>query len=120
MTYLIEKIQHTLFEVEADAPELAIQKARDYDVLDTIPGAVIYAVRGKATLNEKAAPRRWPFGIRWLKILAKSSDRGVGDIMARVIGLFGGDAFKSWLKKTIGKDCGCDSRQASLNARWPL
>jgi len=55
-----------------------------------------------------------------LKLLAKPEDKGAGDIIARVIGPIGGDAFKVWYKKLFGVDCGCGNRQDILNQRWPL
>ena len=55
-----------------------------------------------------------------LKLVAIHSDRGAGDIIARVIGPIGGTAFKKWYKTLFGKDCGCGTRQEKLNARWPI
>lgn len=62
----------------------------------------------------------WPGVLLPLKLLAKEGDRGAGDIIARVIGPIGGNAFKAWYKITFGKNCGCGNRQEALNARWPL
>src|SRR5215467_6672077 len=65
-------------------------------------------------------PRTWPIILSPLRLMAREGDRGAGDIIARVIGPIGGDAFKKWYKVTFGKDCGCGNRQEALNARWPL
>lgn len=62
----------------------------------------------------------WPLPLVPLKLLAKPGDRGAGDIIARVIGPIGGDAFKIWHKRLFGKACGCTARQENLNERWPL
>ena len=65
-------------------------------------------------------PEPWPLAIAPLKLLAISTDRGAGDIINRVIGPIGGNAFKVWFKRLFGKDCGCGHRQEVLNKRWPL
>lgn len=62
----------------------------------------------------------WPMILLPIKAMAKNGDRGAGDIIARVIGPIGGDAFKIWYKKIFGQDCGCGHRQEVLNQRWPL
>ncbi len=67
-----------------------------------------------------AMPRsEWPRIIRLLALFAVPEDRGIGDVVARLIGPFGGDAFKLWTKR-FGLDCGCEVRQADWNIRWPL
>lgn len=64
--------------------------------------------------------KEWPFLARPLKLLAKEGDLGLGDVVARVIGPVGGDAFKEWFKKIFGRECRCADRQAWLNRRFPL
>lgn len=72
------------------------------------------------TGGSQPVKRDWPTVLLPIKLLAKPSDRGAGDIIARVIGPIGGDAFKKWYKATFGRDCGCGNRQEALNRRWPL
>jgi hypothetical protein len=62
----------------------------------------------------------WPIALRGLRLFAKPGDRGAGDIIARVLGPIGGNVFKKWWKKATGRNCGCNSRQAKLNRRYPL
>ena len=62
----------------------------------------------------------WPFMLRPLKLLAIPSDKGLGDIVERVIGPIGGDAYKAWYEKAFGKPCKCTKRQDGLNERFPL
>lgn len=64
--------------------------------------------------------RDWPLALKSLKLLAQPGDRGLGDIITRTIGPLGGDAFKTWHLKIFGRSCGCDVRQESWNARYPL
>lgn len=64
--------------------------------------------------------KKWPVALAPLKLLAQEGDCGAGDIIARVIGPIGGNAFKKWYKTIFGKGCGCGARQETLNARWPL
>jgi hypothetical protein len=62
----------------------------------------------------------WPLWAKGLALLAKPKDVGLGDVIARVVGPFGGDAFKAWHKAAFGRDCGCQKRQGAWNALWPL
>ena len=63
---------------------------------------------------------QWPLSIKAMALLAKAEDRGIGDVIARIVGPIGGDIFKSWHLKTFGKSCGCLERQESFNQRYPL
>jgi hypothetical protein len=53
-------------------------------------------------------------------MLASSTDQGIGDVIARLIGPVGGDAYKTWFLATFGQSCGCSERQSDLNAIYPL
>ena len=57
--------------------------------------------------------------IQWLKLFAIESDRGVGDIVERMLSKVGGRAIKMSLKK-LGVNCGCTNRQEALNKKYPL
>lgn len=62
----------------------------------------------------------WPI---WAKAVAKTAipgDKGIGDVIARTIGPFGGDAFKTWYEKIFGRPCKCNERQETLNMIYPL
>jgi len=62
----------------------------------------------------------WPMILVPMKLLAKSGDKGLGDIVARTVGPLGGEEFKLWYKKIFGKDCGCNARQEAWNEAYPL
>ena len=64
--------------------------------------------------------KEWPFWAKSLKTLAKSEDKGIGDVVARLIGDENSEQFKSWYKATFNKDCGCKGRQARWNRLYPL
>ena len=57
--------------------------------------------------------------VEWLKLFAIESDRGVGDIVERMLSKVGGRAIKMSLKK-LGVNCGCTNRQEALNKKYPL
>jgi hypothetical protein len=65
-------------------------------------------------------PRQWPAWASPLKLFAQPGDRGLGDIVARKIGLARGAAFKAWFKDKFNRDCGCSDRQVWLNQMFPL
>lgn len=69
---------------------------------------------------ELILPEAWPMWAQPMKLLAKDGDKGLGDIVARVVGTIGGEAYKAWYLKTFGKSCGCTERQESLNQKYPL
>ena len=69
---------------------------------------------------EPILPEAWPIWAQPMKLLAKDGDKGLGDIIARVVGTIGGDAYKAWHLKTFGHPCGCSERQESLNQKYPL
>ena len=56
--------------------------------------------------------------VRWVKLLRKPEDAGVGDTVARIAAKFGGERFKAFSKR-IGIPCGCTERQESWNRQWP-
>lgn len=55
---------------------------------------------------------------RFIKLLRKPEDKGVGDTVARMIASVGLDRWKAFSKK-IGIPCGCSQRQDELNRLWP-
>lgn len=111
MKFTITKITKQTAEVEADTEKAALLLAFETDF---VSGSSQYV------LSEPIKPQPWPIALQPMKLLAKEGDRGAGDIIARVIGPIGGEAFKVWYKATFGKDCGCGNRQDALNRRWPL
>lgn len=90
----------------------------------TEPAKAIWK-RAQQSCADRAAEQmqvnaEWPKILDGLKKLAKPSDKGLGDIIARAVGPIGGDAFKSWYKQTFGKSCGCTQRQEWLNKKFPI
>ena len=82
-------------------------------VLSKCPGAELF-------VEVPIQPGDWPIWLRPFKLLAVDNDRGLGDIVERVIGPVGGDAYKAWYEKAFGKPCKCTKRQDGLNERFPL
>ncbi len=77
-----------------------------------------YALRAKPT--EPISRDQWP---TWAKVLAMKStpnDKGIGDVVARVIGPEASGAFKAFYEMTFGKPCGCNGRQKLWNQKYPL
>ena len=62
----------------------------------------------------------WPIWAKAMKRFAKPQDKGIGDVVARMIGDENSAAFKAWYFATFGKTCGCAGRQARWNAQYPL
>lgn len=62
----------------------------------------------------------WPLVLKPLKLLAKDGDRGMGDIVERMIGKDNSKDFQEWFRKHFGVACGCNERKEYLNQRYPL
>lgn len=74
---------------------------------------VSYASRGAPSPN-------WPILLQPFRLLAKEGDKGLGDIVHRMIGDANSDKYKAWHMRIFGKPCGCSERQNSLNEEFPL
>ncbi len=66
-------------------------------------------------------PRKeWPVWAKAISKFAKPEDKGIGDVVRRMIGEENSETFKKWFKATTGKDCGCTGRQRRWNIEYPL
>ncbi len=63
---------------------------------------------------------QWPIWSKALKQLATPEDKGIGDVIARIIGDENSAKFKAWHIATFGKHCNCNGRQARWNRQFPL
>ncbi len=65
-------------------------------------------------------PDQWPIWAKALKTMAKPEDKGIGDVVARMIGDEKSEAFKAWHIATFGKACNCTARRERWNRFYPL
>ncbi len=63
---------------------------------------------------------QWPTWAKALAQFAKPEDKGIGDVVARIIGDERSEKFKAWYLVTFGKPCGCNGRQNLWNTKYPL
>jgi len=63
---------------------------------------------------------QWPIWAKAFKQLSNPFDKGIGDVVQRIIGDVNSEAFKAWHKNTFGKDCNCTGRRNSWNLKFPL
>jgi hypothetical protein len=61
---------------------------------------------------------QWPLLIKMVADFKQPGDIGVGDTLERLLRDMGGAQFKLAMK-AAGIPCGCDNRQAWMNARFP-
>ena len=103
-----------MFEVEADNAKTAIEMVKR----GGLTGAKSYS----CIENRQAAIQKdqWPIWAKAMKQFAKPEDKGIGDVVARMIGDENSEAFKAWYLATFGKTCGCTGRHARWNAQYPL
>jgi hypothetical protein len=99
----------------------------EVEVPDEIARRILALCGASALISAAAAPgvepipfQQWPLAFRLLAKAAKTEDKGLGDIIDRVVGPVGGVKFKLWFKRIIGHDCGCGARKQRLNAVYPL
>ncbi len=57
---------------------------------------------------------QWPAWARWIAFRANGTDIGVGDTVARTLGM---QAVAAMLK-AVGINCGCSARRAEWNAKY--
>ncbi len=76
---------------------------------------------GPSLITIKPIPReQWPIWAKALAQFSKSEDKGIGDVVARMIGDEKSEKFKAWYLVTFGKPCGCNGRQKQWNTKYPL
>ncbi len=67
----------------------------------------------------ESIPReQWPAWAKWAAFRGNSTDKGVGDTVARHLGKVGGELFKAAIK-AMGADCGCTAKQFEWNQKYP-
>ncbi len=70
--------------------------------------------------TQKLTREEWPLWAKALAQLATLNDKGIGDVVARMIGDERSEKFKAWYLLTFGKPCGCNGRQKLWNTKYPL
>lgn len=63
---------------------------------------------------------QWPLWAKALKQFATKEDKGIGDVVARIIGEEKSEAFKAWHIATFGRPCNCNARRVRWNFTYPL
>lgn len=71
-------------------------------------------------INKPQPSSEWPIWARALRQLSKPEDKGIGDVVLRIIGNENSEAFKTWHLKIFNRPCNCDGRLAQWNALYPL
>jgi hypothetical protein len=113
----------TMHNSQATAARM-LERTRSMPAMGSAPRAmagagVVPRARAKRTPLSSVPREKWPLVVRVLTKLGHPDDRGVGDTVARLAGVAGGEVVKRWYKKIVGRDCGCTDRQAKLNALYP-
>ena len=62
----------------------------------------------------------WPMWAKSLRQFSVPEDKGIGDVVLRIIGNEKSEAFKAWFQKIFNRPCNCDSRLKQWNALYPL
>ncbi len=74
---------------------------------------------GKTVAQGNPPRRAWPIYLRPLKLFSRPADRGLGDIIHRLLGPMG-RVYPALHLKIFGRACGCAGRRARWNRHWPL
>ncbi len=83
----------------------------------------IYSDGSHVTILIDGVPQTKPELPMWakaLKQLATPEDKGIGDVVARLIGEENSAKFKAWHLATFGRPCDCPGRQQRWNRQYPL
>ena len=84
------------------------------------PAPVQMSARPTGEKIEALARDQWPAVARLLAGLATADDAGLGDTLYRAIGERNSERFSRTFKALMGYECGCASRRARMNERYPL
>jgi hypothetical protein len=68
--------------------------------------------------EHEIGPIKPPAWVRWVALLRRPEDTGLGDTVQRIAARFGGERFKAFAAR-IGIPCGCTERQDDWNRQWP-
>ncbi len=63
---------------------------------------------------------QWPIWAKALSQFSTPNDKGIGDVVARMIGDENSMKFKQWHLATFGRPCNCSSRRERWNKQYPL
>lgn len=63
---------------------------------------------------------QWPLWAQSLAALAKPNEKGVGDVVERLIGKSTSSDFQNWYARIFGKPCNCQRRHDEWNKLYPL
>ncbi len=83
-------------------------------------GFVIDGIPQPTPGNAETVKPQWPTWAKALKKLATPEDKGIGDVVARMIGDEASAKFKAWHIATFGKPCNCTGRRERWNRQYPL
>jgi hypothetical protein len=84
---------------------------------------VEFSVDGVSQLDGSVINRTspaWPIWAKALKQFSTPDDKGIGDVVARMIGDENSMKFKAWHISTFGRPCGCTGRRERWNKQYPL
>jgi len=62
----------------------------------------------------------WPTWAKALRQFSTPDDKGIGDVVLRIIGDENSEAFKAWFQKIFNRPCNCDGRLRQWNSIYPL
>lgn len=116
MTFLVAETIHYIVESEDGSSAISCRKA---GAGTAKPENNSY--RASAWHDSKPIPRdQWPIWAKALAQFSKPEDKGIGDVVARMIGDESSAKFKAWYLATLGRPCGCNGRQKLWNQEYPL
>lgn len=69
-------------------------------------------------ISEKVARKTTNRWVRYLSLLSKPEDIGLGATAKRLFAKFGGERFRVWAQR-IGLPCGCTEREDEWNRQYP-
>lgn len=111
MEFIVTEIKQ--FGITARTPDDALTKRTEGQGQIVFTQRVVNR-RGNRILEE------WPIWAKALKQFATPEDKGIGDVVARMIGDENSATFKAWHLATFGRPCGCPERRELWNRQYPL
>ena len=91
----------------------------DYDIEANVSTLPIASAPPLLQMKPIEGTKEWGI-LTPLKLLANDGDKGLGDIIQRIIGDETSEAFIMWWSENMKSECGCKARRIWLNARYIL
>ena len=118
---IVTEIRQYRVQAETKEEALAKRRAGEGELVASQDVANVEGKTGVTSIFPTPVPLdQWPLWAKTMRQFAKPEDRGIGDVVAHMIGEEKSEAFKAWFEATFHRPCGCNGRRSEWNLKYPL